>query len=654
MCGIAGIFQYNAMPVSVEALRRMTDRARHRGPDDEGYVLLSTAGRPSQALRGPDSHPALMEHMADIAQVTNHNYDLGMSFRRLAIVDLSPTGHQPLCDESGKYWMTFNGEIYNYIEIREELKALGYSFYSQGDAEVLLKSYIHWGEKCLDRFIGMFAFVIYDGIAKKIFGARDRFGVKPLCYYHDKKMFLWASEEKQIIDSGLVSLKFDEEAIGNFLLYNQLHYSENTFIDGIKQIPAGHYFTLNPQQFVLKRYYQINQSNSVYSMTDAEKDERFFELFGSAVQLRLRSDVPVGIALSGGLDSSSIAMMAKRFLQEQVRTFSVYYDQDKRYDEREFIQAVLDTGQFDPVYYTQDQQVNLDAVSEWSFQQDGPTTGASPYSAYLNYKNVRKSGIIVLLNGQGGDEILGGYPYYFKYLLSDELRHGHLTDAMRHIGSWAKYESAGFAGKTIAGAVYSLFKGQQGMLSLENKKFSTPALYRGLEQSIKGIRLNAQFDSSLKNAMYNTLSITMLPHLLHWEDRNSMSCSIESRVPFLDHRLVEFMYSLPDGDKISGGLTKVILRRALRELVPGKILSRRDKKGFGTPTDQWTGGILRNEIRDLLNSERVKSRSWWDYNALIRAFEKNQFAVHELWKIVTLELFARKFEVLYQQSMNRG
>lgn len=653
MCGIAGIFQYHAMPVSVEALRRMTDRVRHRGPDDEGYVLLSTAGRPFQALRGTDSHPALREQLADIGQFTNDFFDLGMSFRRLAIVDLSPTGHQPLCDDSGKYWMTFNGEIYNYIEIREELKTLGYTFYSQGDAEVLLKAYIQWGEKCLERFIGMFAFVIYDGIAKKIFGARDRFGVKPLCYYHDKERFLWASEEKQIIDSGLVSLKFDEEAIGNFLLYNQLHYSENTFIDGIKQIPAGHYFTLNPQQFVIERYYQINEQNSLSSMTASEKDERFFALFESAVQLRLRSDVPVGIALSGGLDSSSIAMMAKRILHERVRTFSVYYDQDKKFDEREFIQAVLDTGQFDPVYYTQDQQVNLDAVSEWSFQQDGPTTGASPYSAYLNYKNVRKSGIIVLLNGQGGDEILGGYPYYYKYLLRDDLRHGHLIDVMRQVSSWVKHESVGFAAKTIAGAVYSLFKGQQGMLSLENKKYSTPAFYHGFEPSIKGIELSGEFDSSLKNAMYNTLNTTMLPHLLHWEDRNSMSCSIESRVPFLDHRLVEFMYSLPDEDKINGGLTKVILRRALRDLVPSKILSRRDKKGFGTPTDQWTRGILRNEISDLLNSERVKNRSWWDYRALQRAFERNQFAVHELWKIVTLELFVSKFENLYQQSMNR-
>ncbi|MEP7197884.1 MAG: asparagine synthase (glutamine-hydrolyzing) [Saprospiraceae bacterium] len=646
MCGIAGIFNLDQTQVDSHAIRRMNDIAHHRGPDDEGFVLIQTETGQIQQLLGEKSDALLLGSHPQISNYNNDFANLALAFKRLAIVDLSIAGHQPMTDESGQYWMIFNGEIYNYLELKKELETLGVQFKTTGDSEVLLQSYIHWGEECVKKFIGMFAVIIWDVKRKELFGARDRFGVKPLCYFFDGNKFIWSSEEKQIIASREVNLEYNQNSISRFFLRNQLHEGEETFLSGIKNILPGHYFKIKNKQLAITKYWDINPEIDNSGMSESERIARFNTLFTDAVRLRLRSDVPIGIALSGGLDSSSIAMVSKSILSNHVKTFSVYYDHDKKYDEREFIQEVLDTGGFDPMFYTQDEQINLQAIQNWIFHQDGPTTGASPYSAYLNYKNVRNSGIIVLLNGQGGDEILAGYPYYFKYFIADQIKQLKFSGLFSNLNQWRKDQNLNFALKHLGGGILSLILNHDAMLELENKKYSSPELYQNTDFKIESPGFNNQFKTKLNQSLYETLRMRMLPHLLHWEDRNSMACSIESRVPFLDHRLVEFMFSLPNDSKIRNGTTKAILRDALKDVLPKKILNRRDKKGFGTPTDLWTSGIFKNEIQDLISSQSMKERGLWNMDKLSSAMEKNQFGENELWKIISTELFMREFELI--------
>ncbi|NOT35762.1 MAG: asparagine synthase (glutamine-hydrolyzing) [Saprospiraceae bacterium] len=646
MCGIAGIFHFDDKKVNSDCIRRMNDIAQHRGPDDEGFAMINTVTNNVQVLLGHHSDKNLVNRFPQISNFYNQHYNLVLAFRRLAIVDLSIAGHQPFSDESGNYWVTFNGEIYNYIELRNELQNYGFQFRTSSDTEVLLKAYIHWGEECISHFVGMFAFVIWDGVKQLMYGARDRFGVKPFNYYIDEDIFIWGSEEKQIIASGLLNFQVHQNSINRFFLLNQLHDSEETFVNNIKRIPSGHCFTIKNKKFSIVKYWDLDPLQDQSYLSKEDRIEKFRSLFTEAVKLRLRSDVPIGIALSGGLDSSSIAMISKDLLTSNVKTFSVYYEQDKKYDEREFIKAILDTGGFDPIFYTQDEQINFDAIRNWVFHQDGPTSGASPYSAYLNYKNVRKSGIIVLLNGQGGDEILAGYPYYFKYLLADYIKHGKFGTILKCLNQWRKDQSLEQSLKHLGGGILNLFLSQESMIKKETSKYCTTDLYLCKESFKVQSTFNLKFKSELKQVLYDTLKVRMLPHLLHWEDRNSMACSIESRVPFLDHRLVEFSFSLPDDEKIDSGMTKVILRKAMEGILPEKIIHRRDKKGFGTPTDIWTKGTLHNNISDLIHSKSIESRGIWNIKSLRRSFQENQFGENELWKIVTTELFIQEFEKL--------
>ncbi|MCC6815123.1 MAG: asparagine synthase (glutamine-hydrolyzing) [Saprospiraceae bacterium] len=650
MCGIAGVFHFNSKIVDLESIRKMNDIAHHRGPDDEGYVLINTTNNLFQNLLGEKSDPKISGKYPHIESFQNESYNLCLAYKRLAIIDLSISGHQPMTDETGKFWLHFNGEIYNYLEIKKELQTYGFVFHSNSDSEVLLKSYIQWGYDCVHKFIGMFAFVIWDSDKKVLYGARDRFGVKPFNYYIDDEKFIWGSEEKQIIASRLIKFEFNTHSTQRFFLLNQLHDSGETFVNRINKIPSAHYFTIHNNKINFKKYWEIDPNKSLQLNSDEEKVEQFKYLFNDAVKLRLRADVPIGIALSGGLDSSSIAITSRNILKNTVKTFSVYYEQDKKYDEREYIQSVLDTGGFQPTYYTQDEQINIDSIRNWIFKQDGPTSGASPYSAFLNYKNVRASGITVLLNGQGGDETLAGYPYYFKYLLSDQMKNLELVKIYNNLKQWKLDQSLSYSIKQLSGAIFNILFSNKQLLKLENKKYCNSDFYSNKTISSISSVFKLKFNTDLDQALYDTLKIRMLPHLLHWEDRNSMACSIESRVPFLDHRLVEYLFMLPSDYKIKNGVTKIILRKAMNGILPNKILNRRDKKGFGTPTDLWTKGELKKDIQDILYSKQIEERGIWNINKLRKAFATNSFGENELWKIITMEIFIQEFEKLSVQN----
>ncbi len=634
MCGLAGIFNLDGAPISSQDLLKMTRTIRHRGPDDEGYLLINTSSKLIHHHFHDDSIPEIKSSASVLPSQTNCN--LGIGYRRLAIIDLSANGHQPMADPSKQIWLSFNGEIYNYIEIRIELLKLGHHFKSNSDSEVLIHAYLEWGEQCLQKFIGMFAFVIYDNRTSSLFIARDRMGIKPFNYFLDGNQFIYASEEKQIAAIIPDKLSPNRSAVLEFLQWNRQFETTDTFVKEIKQLPAAHYAIISSHGIELNRYWDIPYVPEDELLSESDSCNAIQELLTDSIKLRLRSDVPLGIALSGGIDSSAVCCLARTLTKQAIRTFSVYYE-GKQFDERKYIQAVLDQGGFESTFQTGSKEITVEELTAWTYHQDAPTAGGSPYSAYLNYKNVRKAGIIVLLNGQGGDELFAGYPYFYKYYLAQCIQQRNYGELLKTTANLAYHQGLKSALSHSYLAVQSLNSDPVSLKKLEHKKYASPELYPDTQMQFN-VRSNR---SLLSTALQNAIQISHLPHMLHWEDRNSMANSIESRVPFLDHRLVEKSFYIPDHLKLHHGETKYILRQSMKRYVPEIILSRKDKIGFASPTNLWTHSILNEAIQDMAHSSGFLSRDWWHGKQIQERIVKNtdQFGENELWKIFTTELW---------------
>ncbi len=646
MCGIAGIYHLDNRTVDKGQLNTMAKLIRHRGPDDEGFLLVNTANRSLQHLSGTDTVPEIRSAIPTLDTAEQANLALG--FRRLSIVDVSAHGHQPMSVKGGSVWITFNGEIYNYIELREELISKGYTFASAGDTEVILNAYLEWGEACLDKLVGMFAFAIWDNDNQKLFCARDRVGIKPFYYYQDANNLYWASEVKQLTKSGLVRAELNEGVLGLFLLQSRQNVSEETFFNNINELPPAHKLVVTGKKVTISRYWDINPANKLNGYSDQEYAEQFLELFSDVVKLHLRSDVRLGIALSGGLDSSSIACVASNIVKQPINTFSVFYEEHKKYDEREFINEVLALGGFEPSYFTATTNISTDEIEQWTYFQDEPCLGGSPFSAYKNYENVRRNSIKVVLNGQGGDELLAGYLYYYKYYFVSLLKEGKIGRFMDDFNAYRRTygHSAAEYMNTFAKVMMRVVLPDSTMKKMEHLENSNSGFYASwLSDKLPKVPVSDKFSNQLDNNLYNTLTSYSIPHLLHWEDRNSMAHSIESRVPFLDHRLIEFAYSLPVEQKIKGNETKYILRQAMKGVLPEKIRQRKDKIGFGTPTDSWTDKLLRNYITDVFSSPEFKSRGVFNADKIRKAYteKSGSFTSGEIWKILSAEIWMRAY-----------
>ncbi|MBK9721901.1 MAG: asparagine synthase (glutamine-hydrolyzing) [Saprospiraceae bacterium] len=638
MCGLSGIYHLDGAPIETTSLLKMNRLIRHRGPDDEGYLLINTKTGAQTHHFHDDSIAEIKKTSTQLPESTTAN--LGIAFRRLSIIDLSVTGHQPMSDQEQNCWITFNGEIYNYIEIKNELQSLGHRFISGSDTEVLLHSYKQWGTHCLERFIGMFVFVIYNHKERTLFLARDRIGIKPFNYYFDGNRFVWASEEKQFSKSNLVTLSPNEFKMVEFLRDNKSFEDTDTFFKEIKQLAAGHFALINQNGLTITKYWDLPKQVNQISWNETQSIESIQSLLKDSIKLRLRSDVPLGVALSGGIDSSSVCCIARSLTDTSIQTFSVYYEGIK-YDERKYIKAVLDTGGFKSTFYSGSHDVNLNEIKNWIYQQDAPTTGASPFSAFQNYKNVKNAGIIVLLNGQGGDELYAGYPYFIKYYLAQLLKDHNYSEYGKTI--YALTQNQGIK-KVLSHAYLSwkvLQKNSSVVRQLEHQKYATRNLY-------PNTLLQNNFpneDSFIDAALSRSIKQTHLPHMLRWEDRNSMANSIESRVPFLDHRLVESSFNIPASLKLHHGVNKYILRQSMKNIVPDIILNRKDKIGFGTPTTLWTHTTLAPGIQDIIQSKEFLDRPWWNGKAIRSKFEKNpySFGENELWRILSSELWYQSF-----------
>jgi len=610
MCGIIG-FNWK----DKTTLQKTMAMLSHRGPDDEGYYV--------------DDY-------------------ISLGHKRLSIIDLTPAGRQPIVDDEKRFYIIYNGEIYNYIELREELKKHGYRFSTDTDSEVILYAYKQWGVESLSRFNGMFAFCIYDSFGKILFLARDRFGVKPLYYQFLNGRFIFSSEIKPILFLSERTPEPNETAIFDYLLYNFYNYSENTFFESIISLLPGHYivFDLQNKHLRTNRWYDI-PLDRVWTSSFDDASDHFKGLFRDSIRLRLRSDVEIGTCLSGGLDSSSIVCNLKEFgskFTERFKSFSVVFD-DPSIDESPYIHEVIRCGNFDGYFITPTVDDLINDVVKLITQQEEPFGGTSIFAQWCVMKLAHKYNVKVLLDGQGGDELLGGYPFFFAYLFLEKLKKKEVTRLFSEIKGYRRNFREQDAFLMIILLMLPDFLKAKAMSryfhSIIDKRF------------IKRYEKNSIYPSlmyritNLNKALYNRMKFS-LPQLLREEDKNSMSFSIEARLPFLDYRIVEFLFSLPSDFKLHKGISKHLLRESMREVLPENIYNRTLKLGFPTPLDKWIRDKRFGKLmEDTIFSDAFKKRGYCNMDRLKEVFlghrQSRLDATQILWKVFNLEMWFKVF-----------
>jgi asparagine synthase (glutamine-hydrolysing) len=541
---------------------------------------------------------------------TSFSASVGLGHRRLSIIDLTDAASQPMGSPEGDLWITYNGEIYNYIELREELKGKGYRFHSASDTEVILHAYREWGEECLAHFNGMWAFGLLDLRRKRLFCARDRMGVKPFYYYADSRRLVFASEIKQILEDPSIPRDAHAGVSYDFLVHGVQDHSDRTFFRSIRQLRGGCFLTVDlaggTTDPVIHRYWGVDPRVRLDGLTDAQCAVRFRELLEDSVRLRLRSDVPVGSCLSGGLDSSSIVCIVDSFLRRggetgNQSTFSSCFE-DQRYDERRYIEEVTGATGVKARYVFPDPERLFEELPGILRHQDEPFGSTSIYAQWCVFRLARENGVKVMLDGQGADELLGGYHTYFPYRLADQfarLHWGDLGQTIRGLRNSHRKTPVELFRMFVSGFITqrsSIFPAARNLLGFSDRSVLAPEFLRVGESESEYAKIPAvKASSRFAGMLYESFFHTSLPALLHYEDRDSMAHSVESRVPFLDYRLVEFSFSLPDDQKIRGPVTKLVLRNAMEGILPEAVTCRTDKMGFVTPEREWLKGALREE-----------------------------------------------------------
>lgn len=609
MCGICGVIPFNNQSVekSQEQVNSMMEKMQHRGPDDNGVFANESAT---------------------------------FGFVRLSILDLSKAGHQPMQSSDTRYTIVFNGEIYNYIEIRKELEEHGFTFRSNTDTEVLLSAYVKWGEDCLNKLNGMFAFAVYDKADESVFIARDRYGIKPLYYYESEEGIIFASEIPSILAvSENIDNSADNQAIFDYLVFNRTDQSTDTFFKKIKKLQHGHTLKIKSGKKNIKPWYKLKDNlENPFSSSD-----EYRSVFSSSLALRLRSDVPVGVCLSGGLDSSSIvSVLLEDFKKTDLNTFSAVYGKGYKGDESGFISEF--SKDLSNMYYTTPTGETLyEDMYDFVKAHGEPVPSTSPYAQFKVMELAQKH-VVVTLDGQGADEALGGYHYFFGNYYKELLREFRLINLITECFKYYKLHRSLYAYKTLA--FFLLPEGLKTKARLSEKGYLDTSFSNSY--SVDNIIAAKLYDSpDLQSALLNHFEYK-LEHLLKWEDRNSMWFSLESRVPFLDYRLVEGTLAMPSNKIINQGITKQVLRSAMKGVLPERIRTRQDKIGFGTPEDEWfRAKFFVDFVNDLINSEKFKSRGIIDHRAAQKLFNdhlsRKKNISKEIWKWINLELWFREF-----------
>lgn len=606
MCGIAGFIARPETLIPDSCILDMTNIIRHRGPDDEGFLLIGGDNTPVVAggLDTPDEvwkTPTPYQPARDIKQCISDS-KLAFGHRRLSILDLSPGGHQPMSFDGRRYWIIYNGEIYNYNEIKADLEKSGYCFSTKSDTELILAAYSEWGTACFDRFMGMWAFAVYDHSLNEVILSRDRYGIKPLYYYFsDTGDFYFGSEIKQFTVLKQWQARLNPDRVYDQLIYSFTDHTDETMFNGVFQLPGGTFFKSKITEIIpdpagkLKWLRWYTPERKIFKGSFMEATENFEALFKRSVLQHLYADVPVGTALSGGLDSSSIVCEVNRILKQSgnhslQKTFSSCTEYEK-FSEKKWMDIVINHTKVDAhfSYPSLDEVFSLTQKIIW--HHDEPYQSQSAFLAFNLFGLARSNGVKVLLNGQGADEYMGGYGQFTIARYASMLKRLSIPSMVADMRNMKKFKRVTYSGliQGITGHLLPvLLKRSIARLQsssdhvkniIDNKKLNADTTH---PYDVIPVEYDSVSDISRHLTFYSTL-----PKYLHWEDRNSMANSVEARVPFLDHRLVEFTYNLPDHFLEKDGVSKRVMRESLAGLLPAEIKNRRDKMGFVTPEELW-------------------------------------------------------------------
>jgi asparagine synthase (glutamine-hydrolysing) len=608
MCGIVGIINFSGQPVDPVSLIRMRDRMSHRGPDDCGGVLLSPDTRDSVQFRTRE----------DISAADLGCFSVGLAHRRLSILDLSAAGRQPMCNEDGSIWITFNGEIYNFQSIRTELEALGHRFHSRTDTEVILHAYEQWGIDCLQRFIGMFAFGMWDGKKRELILARDRLGVKPLYYGFVGQNLIFASEIKAILEYPGMPRQVNEEAFYHYLSFHCVP-APATMFAGIFKVEAGHYLIIrDPAGITNIAYWNMfrNRDERSLARSAEEISQEINELFYDATRLRMISDVPFGAFLSGGIDSSQNVAVMSQILSQPVNTFSIGFEEAPAFDELFWARQVAQQFKTNhhEIILTPEKAISF--FDEMVFYQDEPIADPVCVPIYFLSKLAKDNGVTVCQVGEGSDELFCGYPTWLA-ILKDYQERGSLISKWKklpkllasYLGAhlfdrgWATYDycAAFFNGGDL------FWGGAPGYRDGQKAALLSPRILANSKEPTS--ELISTYKGQFKEACYAPDDLTWmsyldlrlrLPELLLMRlDKMNMAVSLEGRVPYLDHRLVELAMSVSQQQKINGGETKYILKKSIGDILPPQIINRA-KQGLGLPVAPWYKKHLKKRFQTML------------------------------------------------------
>ncbi|NWF64544.1 MAG: asparagine synthase (glutamine-hydrolyzing) [Chloroflexi bacterium] len=623
MCGIAGFWNLDGRPVNHEELIRFTNQLAHRGPD------------------GWDIH-------------VDESANLGFGHRRLAIIDLN-TGDQPMSYMDGRYWIVFNGEIYNFVELRAELESLGYSFKTESDTEIVLAAYDKWGEDYQFKLNGMWASAIWDSRERKLFISRDRFGVKPMIYLFDGKRFAFASEMKAFLALDNFHAEYNPTVLANSLEDATLvEGAEDCLFRGLKRLLGGHCLTLNANGDIkIRRWWHTLDHLPTVPEKYEDQVAQYRELFLDACRIRMRSDVPIGTALSGGLDSSSVLSSMSHIRKSGDATMRMAHEWQKAFigtwpgkiiDERHYADEVIKKTGVTPIYCEMNAGMYLEHFNEILYQFE--ELSDIHLGPWFVHKMQRQHGVVVTIDGHGGDEALGGYTWHVFAAMRDAnpIRYAELALIRNSMSLTHGLDTYINAIKNRLTGKKSASNGTSWLVA-QPKPFSTPAM----EQDAP--RLAGR--DELFKMLYADFHFTHLPMVLGNFDRLSMAHGVEVRSPLMDWRLVTFAFAIPSAHKIGGGYTKRILRDAMKGILPDSIRARTKKLGFPNLDEGWNSPRGHQFIKDAVASSDFKSSSFWDgkrINAdLETAFQTNDKPrIHKAWRLVQaqslLNMFREKTE----------
>ncbi|MCU0584503.1 MAG: asparagine synthase (glutamine-hydrolyzing) [Desulfobacterales bacterium] len=623
MCGIVAIINKNRQPADLGVLARMADAIRHRGPDEEGHLV-----------DGP----------------------VGLYHKRLSIIDLS-TGRQPMT--SGAVSIVFNGEIYNYIELRAELKAKGYEFKTTSDTEVILQLYREHGEECVKRLNGMFAFVLYDADRRRILAARDHFGIKPLYYFMGENSILFASEIKALLEHPEVRPEPDYDALYDYLTF-QYVLGTATLFKNVQKLLPGHLqvIDLEAMSTRTRRYWEPEFSVDLHH-TEAYFIYTLQNLLVDTVNIQLRSDVPVGAYLSGGMDSSLVTILAAEKYPGRLKTFTGAFHEGPQFNELKYAKEVAErcNAEMFVVYPTEADFIDL--LPRLIYHMDEPAAGPGLFPQYM-VSRLAAQEVKVVLGGQGGDEIFGGYARflvaYFEQAIKGAIFETHdegehivsltsILPNLPHLKPYVPMLKRFFEKDAFESADRRYFRlidrseGDMGLLTPDYRNgYSSEAAFSKFQQ-----RFNHPETLSYYNKMVHYDLTASLPALMQVEDRVTMANSLESRVPLLDHRIVELITSMPPRMKFKGGEMKYILKKAVKNILPPAIFHRKDKMGFPVPLHLWAKNNAGRFFRDVLLSQACRERGLFDTRAIEKLIDNESAFGRRLWGLMCLELWFRTF-----------